>query len=74
MSYRKKKRMECSACYSCGWLINDEDQTPFYDTTFADLQPGDEVVRCSKCNSIDQTIAVQRKPRKNSNWDRYKTH
>lgn len=70
----KKTDEGCTVCFDCGWVINDDLKTPFYDLTFRNLMPGDELIRCWECNSVDlKPVTQQRKPKKQGNI-RYKTH
>lgn len=64
----------CTICYDCGWVINDELKTPFYDLTFSNLLPGDEIIRCWECNSFDMKPVTLAKKQKKPGGLRYKTH
>lgn len=70
----KKNKGGCTVCYDCGWVLNDDFKTPFYDTTFAALEPGDELIRCWECNSIDMQPVASAKKQKKQTGFRYKTH
>jgi hypothetical protein len=45
--------VSCEHCWGCQWLIEELD-VPFYDLTFDNLLPGDNLVRCQKCNKAPQ--------------------
>jgi hypothetical protein len=70
---KKTKRGGCVVCYDCGWVINDEAKTPFYETSFKSLAPGDELIRCWVCNHVETSLVPPDKGKKQSSA-KYKNH